>query len=256
MTLPLTLRVTERELRFFGRTWKGTVFTAFTAPVLLLLALGVGLGGLVGERPDLGGVPYLDFLTPGLLVAAAAQLAGGMSLWPIMAGHRWLGFHRAMIATPIGPRQVASGYLAWLLTRAVAQGALFALVAAALGGIGSWWGVLAPLVGGLTAAAFAAPLMAYTATCDSDRAFDPIMRILVTPLYLFSGSFFPTAQLPTVLELAVRLFPLWHGIELARRATASVDSTYPIGVHLAVLLAWSGAGLLVARRTFTQRLAP
>ena len=254
--LPPSLRVAERELAFFTLTWKGTSFSAFAAPVLLLLALGVGLGSFVEERPSLDGVTYLDFLAPGLMVAAAVQLIASLGLWPIMAGHRWIGFHRAMVASPIGARDVAAGYLLWMFIRAGMQAVVFVAVAALFGGVDSVWGVVAPLVAALTAAAFGAPLIAYTATCDSDRAFDPIMRILVTPLYLFSGSFFPTSQLPAALEATAMAFPLWHGIELARSATSGAPSAFNPVVHLAVIVAWIAIGWLAARRTFVRRLTP
>jgi lipooligosaccharide transport system permease protein len=250
------LRVTEREFSFFRLTWKGTSFSAFAAPVLLLLALGVGLGSFVEERPSLDGLTYLQFLAPGLLVAAAVQLVAGLGLWPIMAGHRWIGFHRAMIASPIGAQDVAAGYLLWMFLRATMQAVVFVAVAALFGGIVSPWGVVAPLIAGLTAAAFGAPLMAYTATCDSDRAFDPIMRIVVTPLYLFSGSFFPTSQLPAPLEAVAMVFPLWHGIELARFATTGIAPALNPFAHLTVILVWIAVGAYAARRTFVRRLAP
>lgn len=250
------LRVTERELSFFRLTWKGTVFTGFVGPVLMLLALGVGLGGLMGNRPALDGLDYLSFLSPGLMVAAVAQLGAGMALWPIMAGHRWIGFHRAMVTTPITPKEIALGYLLWIFTRALAQAFVFLAVATIAGGIDSAWALLAPFIGAFTAIAGTAPLMAYTATCDSDRSFDPIMRVVVTPLYLFSGSFFPTSQLPAAIETLAQVFPLWHGIELARAATTGRAPAWPIVVHVVVIAVWILVGLLVARKTFSDRLAP
>ncbi len=255
LALPTTLRVTEREFAFFRLTWKGTVFTSFVTPVLFLVALGVGLGSLMGDRPALDGLDYLDFLSPGLMVAAAAQLGGGMALWPIMAGHRWIGFHRAMASTPVSAKDIPAGFLLWIGLRAVAQGSGFLVVAALLGGVDSAWGAVAPLVAGMTAAAFTAPLMAYTATCDSDRTFDPIMRVVVTPLYLFSGSYFPTSQLPAALEFLAKLFPLWHGIEVARGATTGTLDLLDATGHLAVVVLWISVGLLFARRTFSERLA-
>lgn len=260
MAAPITaigpiLRVTERELRFFRSTWRATSFTLFGAPLLYLVALGIGLGGLIEERESLGGLDYLDFIVPGMMVGAAAQLAAGSGLWPIMAGHRWLGFHRAMVATPIEPTSIVGGLLVWLAIRSTAQATVFLIVATLLGGVGSAYAVLAIIVAGLTSAAVAGPLMAYTATCDSDKAFDPIMRIVVAPLYLFSGTFFSAEALPIGLQWLVRVFPLWHGIELARAATTGHPSTWPLWANLVVLLIWVGGGWYLARRTFTTRLA-
>ncbi|MEM9652170.1 MAG: ABC transporter permease [Actinomycetota bacterium] len=248
------LRVAEREIRFFATTWRASSFTMFVAPALYLVAMGFGLGGLIEAPDSLDGLAYQDFVAPGLMVAAAAQLAAGSGLWPIMAGHRWLGFHRAMVATPISPSSVVSGTLLWITGRSVVQSVVFLVVASALGAVGSWWAFLALVAAGLTSAAFAAPLMAYTASVDSDQAFDPIMRIVVGPLYLFSGAFFPTEALPVGLLWLVRLFPLWHGIELARTATTGQAGDWPWPANLGVVLVWLIGGWYLARRTFTTRL--
>lgn len=255
--LPVALRAAEREWQFFRRIWRRTVFTTFASPILLLVALGVGLGGLIDDADRrLGGLGYLEFLAPGLAVAAAVQLAAGLGLWPIMAGHRWIGFHRAMAMTEIAPRQIATGYLVWITARSTLQAAVFGVVAAALGAVSSPLGILAAPIAGLTAGAFAAPLIAYTATCDSDASFDPIMRLGATPLYLFSGSFFPLDQLPVALQVVAQLFPLWHGIELARAATTATAPAWHPLLHLTVITLWLVAGILTARRTFTKRLTP
>lgn len=250
------LRVAEREMRFFQKVWKGQSFTLFIAPPLFLIALGLGVGGMVEQPASLGGVEYLDFVTPGLLVGAVFQMASGSGLWPVMAGHRWLGFHRAMVASPVGPTAIAGGYLLWLFVRSAIQATVVLGVGAVLGGVESGWAFLAVPVAATTALAAAAPLSAYTATCDSDRAFDPIMRVVVTPLYLFSGVFFPSDALPIALAWFVRLFPLWHGVELARTATTGVAGEWSPLVNLAVILIWAGGGWLAARRTFRRRLTP
>ncbi|MEM7272264.1 MAG: ABC transporter permease [Actinomycetota bacterium] len=263
MTAPVTglrtvARVAERELQFFAAVWRAMAFSLFIAPFLYLVAMGIGLGGMMEDgaagRPDLGGLPYRTFVAPGILVGTAAQFAAGSGLWPVMAGHRWLGFHRAMVNTPIAPTSIPAGLLSWIFVRSSVQAAVFLAIATAVGAIDSWWGVLAVPVAGLTGTAFAAPLMAYTASTDSDMAFDPIMRIVVAPLYLFSGAFFPLAAVPDWIAAIIRIFPLWHGIELARKATAGLDTEWPIAANLAVLAAWTGVGWLVGRRTFTTRL--
>lgn len=250
------LRVAEREVRFFRTAWRATVFTAFVAPLLYLLALGSGLGGLIEDTSALGGTTYAQFIAPGLMVGSVVQIAANSGLWPVMAGHRWIGFHRAAVSTPVSAPDVATGWLVWVAGRAAAQSAIFVVIAAALGAIGSPVAVLAIAIAALTAVAFTAPLMAYTASVDSDQAFDPIMRVLVTPLFLFSGTFFPVSSLPVALQWGVAIFPLWHGTELARYASTGVGSPLHPALHLLVVVAWVGGGWLVARRAFVARLTP
>ena len=248
------LRVTERELTFFRLTWKGTVFTGFVGPVLMLLALGVGLGGLMGDRPALDGLDYLSFLSPGLMVAAVAQLGAGMALWPVMAGHKWLGFYYAMVSSPLSPTDVFGGQVLWNSIRATLGSVVFLAAAAALGAVTSPAGVLAVPVAGLTALAFAAPLSAFAATQDSDAKFDVIIRMGIVPLYLFSGTLFPVDQLPAGLRLVAGVFPMWHGVELARGATTGTLEPTDVG-HLAVVGVYIAAGWWGGARTFTRRLA-
>ena len=106
----------------------------------------------------------------------------------------------------------------------------------------------------LCAAAFCAPLAAYSVGLESDLAFPVIMRIGVLPLTLFSGTFFPISQLPDWLRPLAALSPLWHGVELARHATTGSLHLGADVVHISVLVACTGAGLLWGRRTFARRL--
>jgi lipooligosaccharide transport system permease protein len=115
--------------------------------------------------------------------------------------------------------------------------------------------VLAIPAAALCAAAFAAPLAAFSITLDSDIAFPVILRIGILPLFLFSGTFFPISQLPRGLRPLADASPLWHGVQLARGATTGTLDLGADIVHVLVLLACIGAGMLWGRRTFTRRLA-
>ena len=220
--------------------------------------MGVGLGALVddsGSR-DLGGLDYLAFITPGVLVAAAAQGATGNSLWPVTAGHRWLGFHYAQVATEMSAGDVYGGTVAWTAIRSFLQATVVLGAGALLGGVTSGWGVLAVPVAALTAAAFAAPFTAFAATQDSDLSFDPILRVVIGPLYLFSGTLFPIEQLPAAIQAVAKVFPLWHGVELARAATTGSAEGTAVAAHLGVLGAYVVAGWWWGLRSFARRLTP
>jgi lipooligosaccharide transport system permease protein len=251
------LLVAEREARVWGHLWKTSILTGVLMPVLFLGAMGVGLGGLVDEnRGTVAGVEYLAFVTPGILAATALQAAAGESLWPVMAGIKWVKTFHAAAATPLSPGQVFGGYLTWVTVRMLVNAALFVAVAALIGGVTSPWGVLAVPAAALGGLAFAAPLTAYSAGRDSDQSFSIIMRIAVVPMFLFSGTFFPVDQLPDWLEPLARVTPLWHAVELCRGATTGTLSLAGAVGHSAFLLAVVAVGCWWGVATFRAKLAP
>jgi len=254
--LPL-MRVVEREARVYRRLWIGSAFSSFLIPVLFLAAIGLGLGGLVDQRNgNVGGVSYLHFVTPGLLGGMAMQQATGGSLWPVMAGTKWVRFFHGIVATPLRAVDVYGGHVVWSALRAAASAAVFLLVAALLGGVPSPWGVLALPAATLTAMAFIAPLAAFAATQDTDLSFAIILRLVIMPLFLFSGTFYPVDQLPGWLRPLSAISPLWHGVELCRAATLGRVDWAAAAVHVVVLVAVIAVGWRWGRRTFTRKLTP
>jgi lipooligosaccharide transport system permease protein len=251
------LLVAEREARVWGHLWKTSLLTGVLMPVLFLGAMGVGLGGLVDENQGtVAGVEYLAFVTPGILAATALQAAAGESLWPVMAGIKWVKTFHAAAATSLSPGQVFGGYATWVTVRMLINAGLFVAVAALIGGVTSPWGVLAVPAAALGGLAFAAPLTAYSAGRDSDQSFSIIMRIAVVPMFLFSGTFFPVDQLPDWLEPLARVTPLWHAVELCRGATTGSLSLAGAVGHSAFLLVVVAAGCWWGVATFRAKLAP
>ena len=254
-TLALSLRVYEYWLMQYRRIWRGTVITSIVNPVFYLGALGVGLGSLVNKSGGAPlGVPYLDFVAPGMLASAAMQLASGEASWPVMGSFKWTRQYFAMIATPLGVRDVVLGHQLWMLVRLAGTSAIYLAVIAAFGGVDSFWGILALPACVLVGAAFTAPLAAYAATQDQDAAFVPINRFVILPMFLFSGTFFPVSRLPLPLEWLAYATPLWHGVDLCRELTlGNVHVVRALG-HLAYLLALFVGGLIWAERTYARRL--
>jgi len=255
VSTPPVIRVMEREARVFARLWRGLVLSTVVSPVLFLAAMGLGLGGLVkAHTGTVAGLSYLDFVAPGLMVASAMQIAANEAMWPVLGGVKWVSNFHAAVATSITAGEVAVGYVLWIVVRAVGASIVFLVVAALLGAVPSAWGVLAVPAAALCAAAFAAPLCAYSVRLDSDVSFPVIFRVGVLPLFLFSGTFFPISQLPSGLRPLAALSPLWHGVELARGASTGTLHLGADIVHVLVLLSCVAGGLLWSRRTFTRRL--
>jgi lipooligosaccharide transport system permease protein len=255
MATPLTVRVVEHQAAIFRRFWRGSATFYVLNPVMFLAAIGFGLGGLVDESSgNVAGVPYDAFVAPGLMAAGAMLGAGAESMWPVMAGTRWVRTFHAMVATPVRPADVYGGVVGWTAARAAVGASIFLVAAAVLGAVLSPWGVFAVPAAALCAAAFAAPLTAFAASQETDAKFPLVMRIGIMPLFLFSGTFFPISQLPDVLQPLCVLSPLWHGVELCRGAmTGSIDFL-PAVAHVAVLTACVVAGWRWGTRSFTRKL--
>ena len=257
---PRTLERVGRVISGFAisyrRTWRGSVVSSFLNPVLFLLAMGVGLGELVDEQNSGGleGLSYLSFIGPGLLAATAMQVAAGESTWPVMGGIKWRKGYHAMLAAPINARDIVYGHLGWVAVRLLVTCSIFLGVLAVFGVVESPWGILAVPAGVLTGLAFAAPITAFAATQENDSSFASLMRFGILPMFLFSGTFFPIDQLPPALQAAATVTPLWHGVQLARGLCLGDAGAVSSVGHVLYLLAWAGAGTIVARWTFTRRL--
>ena len=249
------LRAYEHWLAQYKRVWRGTIGTSLVNPVLYVTALGVGLGTIVDQTQNTpGGVPYLDYVAPGLLAAAAMQTATAESSWPVMGAIRWTRVYHAMIATPLNERDVFVGHQLFVITRVFTSAAAYLVVITAFGAVSSWWGILTVPAAVLVGTAFSMPMAALATTVEDGRTFVTIFRFLIVPMFLFSGTFFPVTQLPLAFELAAYLTPIWHGVELCRMLTlGTVELGSALG-HTAYLLAWTLVGFELARRSYRRRL--
>ncbi|MET8762707.1 ABC transporter permease [Lentzea sp. NPDC004782] len=245
----------EKHWTWYRRNWRATAVSSFLSPLLFLLALGFGFGSQVQSTALIGGVPYLQYLAPALVVITAVQGATFESTYAIMSSFLWQKTYIGMVATPITPAQVLYGQVLWNGVQLFARSAVFVVVAAVLGaaaGPAVVWSVLFATLAGL---AFSCPLIAYSATLDKPDSFNVIFRFVLMPMTLFTGAFFPVSQLPGWLLPLVWLTPAWHGIELARGTTFGTLGLLPALGHVAYLLAMASAGLFFAARSFHRRLA-
>jgi lipooligosaccharide transport system permease protein len=172
----------------------------------------------------------------------------------VIGSIKWTRQYFAMLATPIGIRDVVFGHQLWMTARVASTSAVYLAVIAAFGAVNSPLGILALPAAVLLGAAFTTPFAAYAATRESDAAFVPVNRFIVVPMFLFSGTFFPVTRLPLLLEWLAYATPLWHGVELCRMFTlGDVHALRALG-HVAYLLLFVVIGLACAERTYAKRL--
>jgi len=258
--MALMTRVVELRAMQYRRTFRASIFSSFLNPVLFLLAMGVGLGLYVDKSGTataaLGGLSYLQFLAPGLLAATAMQAAAFEATFPIMGGLSWQKTFHAMYATPISPRDIVLGNVVWIAVRLASIAAIFTIVMALFGAAASPLILLAIPSAVLTGLAFAAPIVAFSATQRTPEKFNAVFRFGITPLFLFSGTFFPISNLPAAIQPIAWLSPLWHGVELSRQLALGTIGADPVRAiaHVAILVAIVAVGTVVAYRTVEARL--
>jgi len=252
------LAVVRRNALVYRRTWRGSLFTSFLQPTLFLLAMGLGVGGLVdgGGAALPGDVGFLAFVAPGLLAGMCMQTAAFESSWSIHAKMTWQRNYQAITATPVRAADLVAGELAWVTLRLSTVAGTYLLVMTGFGMVRSPTAVLAVPAAVLTGLAFAAPVMAYAGMIKSGNGFNVLFRFILTPLFLFSGIFFPISQMPPPFQALAVATPLFHGVALTRDLTLGTIESPRWIVHVLYLVLLLVAGAAAAMRTFDRKLRP
>jgi lipooligosaccharide transport system permease protein len=248
--------VVEHHIRRTRRAWAGLLISGVLNPVFTMLALGFGIGSQIEDTTSLGTPDYLHFVGPGVLAGSAFLQGGFTALWPTMSALRWEGAYQNVVRTPASAAEVLTGHLLWIALRLVFSSSLFLVVL--LIGIG-WSGPLAllvPFVAALTAVAVAAPICAFTASRETDKGFALVSRLIITPLFVFSGTFTSVDSFPSWMQGLVKAFPSFHGIELTRNLINVSGTPSTMLVNLAVLALWTFAGWYLAVLGFQKALTP
>ena len=254
------LYVAEHQLRAMRSYGWTIVISGIGNPVLYLLGLGLGLATFldvpVASGPD-GPVPYVVFVAPALLATAAITVSTEEFTYTVMAGFKWRRVFWGMNASPLSPEQVAGGLVLAVVARMVFVCVAYAALVAAFGALGDARAALVlPVLGLLGGLAFGMPLLAFSASLKDDAGqFAAVQRFVFTPMFLFSGTFYPLATLPGWLHWIGWVSPLWHASELGR--VVSYGHAVPawlVAVHVLVLVALTVGGWVAARRTFARRL--
>ncbi len=230
------------------------IFSGFFEPLFFLVAMGQGLGSLVGEVPGPAGqqLSYAAFIAPGLLAASAMNGAVYDATFSFFFKLKYAKLYDGMLATPLGPVDIALGEIGWALIRGGMYSTGFLVVMLALGLISSPWALLALPAALLVAFAFAAVGIAATSFMRSWQDFD-LVQLAVLPMFLFSATFFPLSVYPAPLQWLVQAFPLYHAVALMRGLTTGVVG-WSMLANLAYFVVMATVGTVVASRRLQQLL--
>jgi len=248
-------RMVQRNLLVYKHLWM-VILSGFFEPLFYLLGIGIGLGAMV---PDVGGVSYLAFVAPGLLASSCMNGAIADGFFNIFFKLHFQKTYDGILATPMRVADVAAGEALWALGRGSIYAAAFLLVLLAMGAatgrpiLLSWWGLLALPAAVLVSASFSAMALCVTSFARKIQDFDIVMGLIVMPMFLFCGIFFPVTALPAPIQWCLAAVPLYHGAALLRQlTTGAVEPS--ILLHVAYLAAAGSAAFFVAMRRLERAL--
>jgi lipooligosaccharide transport system permease protein len=214
-------RVWQRNLTIFGKYWKSILFPNFVDPLLYLAALGLGLGAFIREG-GIDGQSYIQYIAPGLLASNAMFAASFESTFNTFVKLRFDRIYDAIITTPVNAEDVIAGEYLWAGTRSALYGSAFLAVITGLGYalgepmVTSLWALLIPVALLFIGVMFSVMGTLFTSLVRQIDYFSYYFTLVVTPLFLFSGIFFPVEDFPAPVPQIAWLTPLYHAVNVCR----------------------------------------
>jgi lipooligosaccharide transport system permease protein len=252
-SLHRAFKLVRRNALAYRHLWMAFV-SGFFEPVFYLVAVGFGVGQFVESVPYEGiRLEYATFLAPGMLAASTLNSAIFDGFFNPFFKLNWLKTYDGMMTTPLNISDIALGEVLWTLVRATIYGASFLIVMLAFGLIESPWGLLALPAVMLSSAALSAGAMVLTGITKQISSLEKVMTLVVFPLFLFSGTFFPVSQYPDLLRPIVQMTPLYHAASLLRALTTGVVGPSTL-IHVAYLVVMFLVAGTVAIRLIRKRL--
>lgn len=254
------LFVAENRLRNMAKWGLSIIAFGLGNPSLYLLSIGIGVGSLVDSSLGanaINHVSYLTFLAPALLAAAGIQGAMDEVTWPTLEGFVWDRTFFSMNSTSITGRQIVSGTLMAAMARCVIQIFLYELCLLAFGAISFQAIPILLLVSATAGFGFSAVMLAFSASIqDDDGVFALVGRFVITPMFMFSGTFYPIDSMPLYIRWIGWISPQWHATNLGRALSYGLPVEPWLQIlHWGLLLGMAVVGIAWANRVFERRLA-
>jgi lipooligosaccharide transport system permease protein len=246
---PGALAVWRRNILVWRKLLVPAILMNFGEPLIYLLGLGFGLGRFVGE---MSGMSYIAFLSSGIIASSAMTTASFEGMYSVFTRMVPQKTYEAILATPLEIDDILAGEMLWCATKSLFSGMAILAVATVLGVVGSWQALWVIPVVFLIGLCFAGPALIMSSLAYNYDFFNYYFVLIVTPMYILSGVFYPIESLPAGVQGAVQFLPLTHAVILTRGLVAGAELHQPL-LHLAVLLlcavvSYSIALVLVRKR--------
>ncbi len=213
MRVKRAFRVWQRHFTVYTKLYKSSIALNFFEPVLYLAALGLGLGAFVKE---INGMPYINFIAPGIIASSSMFAATYECTYGTYVRMTYQKTFDAILATPVNIDDLVAGELMWGAAKSMFYGAIIIAVISLFGLVKSPMILLVVPLLFLTGLIFAEIAMIFTAIVPGIDSFNYFYTLLMTPMFLFSGIFFPVDTLPDVVTKIAFFTPLYHLVNICR----------------------------------------
>jgi lipooligosaccharide transport system permease protein len=242
---PAIAGVMSREVANFRTFWKATTFSSVLEPVIYLLAFGLGLGATIVDKVD--GLDYVEFVGTGMVATAVIFSSALPAMYGTFIKERFQRTYDAILAAPVDVEELVTAEVLWIAMRASVYGCFPLVVAIAFGLAPAAGMLVVPLFCFVTAFGFASFGVATAASVAKIDQFNYVTTLLVTPLFLVAGTFFPIDELPDGAQAVANLNPLYHLVELVRHAAFGFETSDLIRIGVLIVFAVGLWRLAVSR---------
>jgi lipooligosaccharide transport system permease protein len=245
-------RLWRRNATTYSHTWQMNILPNFFEPFFYLVAIGFGLGRFV---ESIDGIEYASYIAPGLAATSSMYGASFDATFNVFVKLHFDKLYDAVTVTPLSAEDVVLGELMWAITRSLLYGLPFVAIAALFGLVESPWALLAPVAVAATGFCFGTIALTFTAFIPTIDLYSFFFTLFITPMFLFSGIFFPIDTLPAWAQPLAWFSPLFHAAALFRELFGVGGSGAGAALgHLAWLLGLGAILFPVAPNVFRVRL--
>ncbi len=232
------IRVWQRNRDVFFRLWHSEAPGFVAEPIIILLAMGLGLGAYVGL---VDGQRYIEFIAPGIIASYAMFSASFECTYGSFLRMEFQRTYDAIIATPLNVEDVIAGEIFWGATRSLMTGTSILVIAAAFQLVHSPWAALIPIVSFLQGIMFASIAILFTSIVPAIYSFNYYFTLFITPMFFFSGVFFPLSSFPEIVQTLSWIVPLTPAVHLTRALVSG---------EIQLSLLWALAQIIVIAAVF------
>ena len=246
------LTVWQRNGDVFLKLWHSEAPGFIIEPILILLSIGVVLGAYVGL---VDGQKYIEFVAPGLLAGYSMFSAVFECTYASFIRMDYQKTYDAIISTPVTVEDVTAGEIFWGATRSFLTGTVMLIIASLFGLIHSWWAVLVPVIAFLEGIMFSSIALFFTSLVPHIYSFNYFFSLFVTPMFYFSGVFFPLSSFPAIVQNLSWIAPLTPVVYLMRAAVTGkfeLNLLFPLALVILLICVFFSITLITMRRRLTR----